>query len=331
MLHGFDVSMKILITGGAGFIGYHLAKYLADRGDDVVVCDNFARGEKDKDFQELVSRPNVELVICDLTKTEELKKIGTDYDSVYHLSAINHTELFYKIPAEIMRVGIMTTMNILEWMRKQDRKTKIIFTSSSEAYAGALKAFGQLPIPTPENVPLVIEDVRNPRWSYAGTKLIGELLFLNYAKQYGLRVSIVRPNNFYGPRAGIGHVVPDFIERILGRQNPFHIYGNDTRSFCYIDDAIRQMVAVMETEKTDGEIVSVGNAEEIKIIDLAKKLFDVANYHPEVVIYDSPLGSVKRRLPDLSKLYNLTGVRAEVDLEEGLTKTFKWYKTHPQI
>lgn len=318
---------KILITGGAGFIGYHLAKYSAERGDEVVVCDNFARGKEDGDFQELLSLPNVKLVVCDLAKSEELQKIGGEYDYVYHLAAINHTDLFYKIPDEILRVGILTAINMLEWMKTQSRKTKILFASSNEAYAGAFRAFGQLPIPTPEEVPLVIEDTYNPRWSYAGTKLIGELLFINYAKTHNLRMSIVRPHNFYGPRAGAGHVIPDFIERILDKGNPFNIYGgDDTRSFCYIDDAIRQMVAVMETEKTDGETVHLGSAEEIKIINLAQKLFEVAGYRPETAIHNSPEGSVKRRLPDLVKLHNLTGIRAEVGLTDGLRKTYEWHK-----
>lgn len=318
--------MKILITGGAGFIGYHLGKFLAERGDEIVICDNFARGKEDADFQALVSLPNVKLVICDLTKPEELEKIGGGYDYIYHLAAINHTKLFYEIPAEVLRVGVMTLMNMLEWMRGQDKKTKIMFTSSNEAYAGALKAFGQLPIPTPEKVPLVIDDTYNLRWSYAGTKLIGELACIAYAKQYGVRMSIVRPHNFYGPRAGAGHVIPDFIERILDKENPFNIYGgDDTRSFCYIDDAIRQMVAVMESDKTDGETVHLGNAEEIKIIDLAKQLFDVADYHPEIIVHNSPEGSVKRRLPDLTKLQNLTGVKAEIGLEEGMRRCLEWH------
>jgi len=318
--------MKVLITGGAGFIGYHLAKFLADKEDEVVVCDNFVRGKEDGDFLELLTKPNVSLVVCDLTKPEELEKLGNDYDYVYHLAAINHTELFYKIPAEILRVGVMTTMNILEWVKNKNKKTKIMFTSSNETYAGALKAFGQLPIPTPEAVPLVIEDTYNPRWSYAGTKLIGELLFINYAKQYGIRMSIVRPHNFYGPRAGVGHVIPDFIERALNKENPFNIYGgDDIRSFCYIDDAIHQMVAVMESEKTDNETVHLGNAEEIRILDLAKKIFDAVHYHPEIIVQNSPIGSVKRRCPNLSKLYNLTGVKAEIGLEEGIKKTIEWH------
>lgn len=325
--------MKILITGGAGFVGYHLAKYLAERGDNVVICDNFARGREDADFNDLLSKPNVELVICDLTKTEELEKLGNGYDYVYHLAAINHTGLFYKMPDEILRVGILATINILEWMKSKNKEGKIMFTSSNEAYAGIMEAFGNLPIPTAEGVPLVISDPYNPRWSYAGTKIIGELLFIHYSKINKFRMSIVSPHNFYGPRAGTGHVIPDFIERILKKENPFYIYGSeDTRSFCYIDDAIVQMVAVMETKKTDGETIFLGREKETKIIDLAQTLFNVADYHPTIIIgRPSPKGSVRRRRPDLSKLYALTGIKASVSLEDGLRRTFEWYKKNSDL
>ncbi|MBU1179721.1 NAD-dependent epimerase/dehydratase family protein, partial [Patescibacteria group bacterium] len=239
-----------------------------------------------------------------------------------------HTGLFYEVPDEILRVGILTTINILEWIKNKNRDGKIMFTSSNEAYAGALESFNQLPIPTAEGVPLVISDPYNPRWSYAGTKLIGELLFINYSRVNNFRMSIVSPHNFYGPRAGTGHVIPDFIERILKKENPFYVYGGeDTRSFCYIDDAITQIVAVMETKKTDGETIFLGREKETKIIDLAKTLFDVVDYHPEIIIgRPSPKGSVKRRCPDTTKLYNLTGVKATTSLEDGLAKTFEWYK-----
>jgi len=321
--------MKILITGGAGFIGYHLSKHLADRGDDVVICDNFVRGKKDAELNELLNRSNVNLIECDLSNPLNLEKIGSGYDYIYHMASINHTGLFYKIPDEILRVGILTSINILDWMKSKNKEGKIMFTSSNEAYAGALHSFDKLLIPTPENVPLVISDTYNPRWSYAGTKLIGELLFINYAKVHNFRMSIVRPHNFYGPRAGAGHVIPDFIERILAKESPFNIYGaKDTRSFCYIDDAIEQITAVMESCKTDGETIHLGNSEEILIEDLAKLLFKIAGYNQEIIIHDSPIGSVKRRCSDLSKLYDLLGIKAKIGLEEGLLRTINWYKNN---
>jgi len=327
-------SKKILITGGAGFIGFHLANKLALQGHDIVIADNFFRSEHDADLKELLTKPNVKLYQADLTDKESWKEIGSGYDEVYHLVGINGTKLFYEIPHEVLRIGVATTMNVLEWFRTVNNKpnAKILYTSSNEAYAGALDAFGQLPLPTPENVPLVIADPYNPRWSYAGQKLIGELFFIHYAKAYNFRMSIVRPHNFYGPREGYAHVIPEIIERIKTHVEPFPIFGaDDTRSFCYIDDAVEAIQAVMESEKTDGGTYHIGTHRETVIQELIETIFKIMQWHPkELDIKKSPEGSVKRRLPDVSKIKRDTGWEAKVELEEGLKKMVEWYIKHPQ-
>ncbi len=327
-------SKKILITGGAGFIGFHLANKLALQGHDIVIADNFFRSEHDADLKELLTKPNVKLYQADLTDKESWKEIGSGYDEVYHLVGINGTKLFYEIPHEVLRIGVATTMNVLEWFRTVNNKpnAKILYTSSNEAYAGALDAFGQLPLPTPENVPLVIADPYNPRWSYAGQKLIGELFFIHYAKAYNFRMSIVRPHNFYGPREGYAHVIPEIIERIKTRVEPFPIFGaDDTRSFCYIDDAVEAIQKVMESSKTDGGTYHIGTHRETVIQELIETIFNIMQWHPkELDIKKSPEGSVKRRLPDVSKIKRDTGWEAKIGLEEGLKKMVEWYIKHPQ-
>src|SRR3989344_2019507 len=186
--------VKVLITGGAGFVGYRLGKRLADqKGYRVTIADNFFRGKRDEDFEALIARPNVTFVKADLTDPRSRKKVGGGYDHVNHLVGINGTKLFYEIPHEVLRIGVSTTMNALDWFRMQNKKkgAKILYTSSNEAYGSALEAFGKLPLPTPENVPLVIADTYNPRWSYGRQKRIGELFFIHYAKAYDFRMSIV--------------------------------------------------------------------------------------------------------------------------------------------
>src|SRR3989344_5432701 len=330
---------KILITGGTGFIGYHLAKMLAENKDNtVVLADNFFRSEKDEDLIKLLKEPNVSLVEGDLTIRESWNALGSGYDYVYHLVGINGTELFYKIPHEVLRIGIETTLHALDWFRldnnkdNNNSKAKILYTSSNEAYAGALEAFGKLPLPTPENVPLVISDPYNPRWSYAGQKLIGELLFIHYSKAYNLRMSIVRPHNFYGPREGYQHVIPEIIERVKSKVEPFPIFGaDDTRSFCYIDDAILAIQGVMESEKTDGGTYHIGTHRETVIKDLIETMFKILDWHPkELDIKNSPVGSVKRRLPDVSKIKKDIGWEAKEELEEGLRKMTGWKLAHPR-
>lgn len=323
---------RVLITGGAGFVGYHLAKRLSDQGQKVVIADNFFRSEKDHDLMELIKRENVTLIETDLAERDSWDKIPGQFDYVYHLAAINGTPLFYEMPHEVLRASLLTTIYALEWFRTKNQSGKILFTSSNEARDGALSAFRQMPIPTPENVPLVIEDPYNPRWSYAGPKIIGEQLFIHYGKQYGLRTVIVLPHNFYGPRAGFKHVIPEVIKRILQRIDPFPIYGADqARSFCYIDDAIEAMQLVMESEKTNDLIYNIGTGEETLVNDLANMLFKIAEWTPHTIDnIPAPEGSAMRRLGDVSKIKKDLGWEASTSLEGGLQKTFEWYKNYYQ-
>lgn len=326
---------KVLITGGAGFVGYHLAKrLLAQKGYRVTVADNFFRGRYDDDFKALIARPNITFIKGDLTDPRVWRKLGRGYDHVYHLVGINGTRLFYEIPHEVLRIGVSTTMNALDWFRTQNKKkdAKILYTSSNEAYGSALEAFGKLPIPTPEDVPLVIADTYNPRWSYGGQKLIGELFFIHYAKAYDFRMSIVRPHNFYGPRAGYEHVIPEIVGRANAQVDPFTIFGaDDTRSFCYIDDAVEAIQKVMESKKTDGGTYHIGTKEETGIKDLIETIFNHCDWHPKkTVVKKSPKGSVKRRLADVSKIKRDTGWSARTPLNKGLKQTIEWYRAHPK-
>lgn len=328
---------KILITGGAGFIGYHLSKQLLkDPNMELVLVDNLKRGRMDADFEELLKDKRVKFLNLDLTDLKSYENLGNGYEHIYHLAAINGTKLFYEIPHEVLRINALSLIYMLDWFKDKNRDGKFCFTSSNETYAGGLNAFNQLPIPTPEKVPLVIDDTYNPRWSYASTKLIGELFVINYAKMHEFRALIVRPHNFYGPRAGYkGHVIPDFCERIAAKVDPFPIYGaDDTRTFCYIEDAMRAMQMLMDSLKTDGqpiETVHIGDFREITMKQLAEIMFEVTGWKPkELDIKTSPPGSVKRRLADVSKLQNLTGWKPEISLEEGLKRTYDWYFKNPE-
>lgn len=325
---------RVLITGGAGFIGYHLAKRLAShKGYKITIADNFFRGKNDKDFKELLAHPNITFIRADLTDPKAWKKLGKGYDHVYHLVGINGTKLFYEIPHEVLRIGLMTTLNALEWFRLQNKKrnAKILYTSSNEAYASGFD-LGVIPIPTSETAPLIISDTYNPRWSYGGQKLIGELLFINYARAYKFRMAIVRPHNFYGPRAGYEHAIPQMFARIEAKEDPFTVYGaNETRSFCYIDDAVEAIQRVMESEKTDNGTYHIGSNIETSIQELAETLFVASNWRPkDITEKKSPEGSVKRRLADVSKIKKDTGWSAKTPLSEGARKTIEWYRENPK-
>lgn len=321
---------KFLVTGGAGFIGYFLAKHLSEMGDEVWICDNFFRGKKDGDFSDLVSRKNVNFIECDLNNEGDLSRLGGSYDVVFHLAAINGTRYFYEIPHLILRNNLKSTIHILDWFVKSGSK-KIVFASSSEAYAGTANRFG-IPYPTPENVPLCIEDIFNPRWSYGGSKLAGELLFANYARHYGFPMAILRYTNVYGPRMGNEHVVPEFILRLLRRENPFQIYGGEeTRTFFYADDAARASILVGKSPKSDNKVFNIGShGPELKMVDLAKMLFEIMDFFPEIKINPAPEGCVKRRRADVTALSSFFPPSEGVTLQAGLRKTVNWYRTHQE-
>lgn len=328
---------KVLITGGSGFIGLHLTRHLlaTEPETKITIVDNFFRGKDDDDLAGVLTDPRVALLRGDLTDSGFFSQLDAGYDQVYHLAAVNGTKLFYSMPQEVLRINTQSLINMLEWHRTKNPAGKFCFTSSNEAYAGGLNVFGQLPIPTPEAVPLVVEDPYNPRWTYAATKLIGECFVIHYAAQYGFRALIVRPHNFYGPRAGYDHVIPEFCQRIIARTDPFAIFGSkETRTFCYITDAVAAMALLMDSAKTDGspvETVHIGAEDEITMRDLAEVLFSVSGWRPTTIaVKESPPGSVKRRRADISKIKSLVGWEPQTKLADGLKETLVWYQAHPR-
>lgn len=317
-----------MVTGGAGFVGFYLSKHLANQGIDVTIIDNLSRGKQDEEFLKLISTPNVHFIPMDLTDTEQLRKLEGTYDEIYHLAAINGTKHFYERPQEVLKVNILALMNMLEWANSSNCG-KFLFTSSSEAYAGTISSFPDPDrfIPTNEEIPLTIVDVFNPRYSYGGSKLVGELLTVNYCRTKNIPFSIIRYHNIYAGRMGFEHVIPQFCERIYNKENPFIIYGGtETRAFCYVDDATRATQSVMENQNCNGEIINIGNSkEEVTIIDLAKKLLEINSLEVEIRVEDAPPGSVQRRCPSTKKLNNLTGYEPRVSLDEGLQSINSWY------
>ncbi len=318
--------MKVLVIGGAGFSGFHLSRTLAEENHRVTICDNLFKERTDDEFGQLLKLDNVSFVETELTRKEEIDRLDTDFDIVYHLAAISGVKYFYEIPHQVLRVNILSLLNVLDWLVGTDCK-RFIWASSSEVHAGAEKLLA-LPVPTPENVPLLIADVFNPRFSYAGSKIVGELLCLHYAKAYNLNVNIVRPSNLYGPRMGYDQVISQFIGRILKKEDPFRIYGGDqVRAFCYVADFVRGLKLIGETRHIGGEIINLGNGkEEIAIRALAEKMFTLFGYHPGLEIMPAPQGSVERRVPDTAKAKALVGYEPRTELDTGLKITFDWYR-----
>ncbi len=307
-----------------GFIGLNLARKLASSGVQVELCDNLFRAPKDEFAKQVLENRNVHFIKADLSNESSFSRLGK-YDFVYHLAAINGTKYFYEIPDRVLRTNILLCLNLLDWF-KDSKKGKILFSSSSETYAGTVEKFSGK-VPTPEGIELCIDDPYNARWSYGGSKIAGELLFINYARMHKFPMSIIRYHNVYGPRMGFEHVIPQFIQRVHAKENPFRVFGaRNTRAFCYIDDAVEATQLVMESAKTNFGTFNIGNSsEEVSIMELAKKLFAIARYGAKITEQPSPEGSVSRRCPDMSKTEAAVGYFPKVALVQGLEKTFNWY------
>ena len=321
--------MKVLITGGAGFIGYHLAEYHRRRGDGVVILDNLfkSEGRADPAFEALVGSPGVTHIPADLTKPlAPGERVGGDgFDVVYHLAAINGTQLFYEIPYQVARTNLLMTLHLIDWLEGR-RVGRLVYASTSEVYAGC-EQVGLLTIPTAEDIPVVFPQPTNVRFSYGTSKFMGEFLCFQFGKTRGVPTSVVRYHNIYGPRMGAKHVIPEFILRLQRRENPFRIYGGrETRAFCYVEDAVAATQLVAQAPGCDQEIIHIGNSrEEITIETLARLLMQQFGVRLEIRECGGRSGSVQRRCPDTSKLKRLTGFEAGIPLKDGLVRTSAWY------
>lgn len=319
------MSKKVLIIGGAGFIGMNITQKLASKGYQITIADNFFRGKMDEDLKEIVEKNNIRVVSDDFTKEKAFSALDGDYDYVYMLASVVGVEYTEKIPNELIRINTQLILNTLEWIKNTQCK-KVLFTSTSECYAGTIEAF-EYEIPTPETVPLCIQDITHPRFTYAVTKMLGESGFIQYSKVYGFECTIVRYHNVYGPRMGFKHVIPQVVQRFLKEEQPFKVYGFDqTRAFNFIDDAVSGTIGAMESKDTNGEILHIGDMNsEITIEELVHYIGSLVDYKGEYERQDPHSGSVSRRCPDTSKAEKLIGYKPVVGWKDGLKETVDWY------
>ena len=264
------MSKKVLILGGAGFIGFNVAKYLAKNRDyQLTIADNFMKKNRDDEFDTLVKDYKIRLIEADFSQASAYDLLDNAYDQVYMMAALVGVDNANSMPHEVIRINTALTLFTLEWIRRS-KIGKVVFASTSENYAGTVDTFGYA-IPTPEEVPLTIKDIAHPRFTYAVTKILGESGFLNYARMLGFETTIIRYHNVFGPRMGFNHVIPHLVIRFRNGENPYKIYGHDqTRDFCYITDAVEGTVLSMETAGTNGQIYHLGTGVEITIEELTR-------------------------------------------------------------
>ncbi|MFM1756623.1 MAG: hypothetical protein RL621_1596 [Bacteroidota bacterium] len=314
--------MHYFITGGSGFIGSALVKRLLGDGHKVTVYDNNARGNVSR---LPLDNPNLIFIEGDIRDVVKVIESSKDSTSFIHMAAINGTDNFYKHPELVLDVGIRGMLSAVEACRANGIK-ELVLASSSEVYQSPAI------IPTPENVPLIIPDIENPRYSYGGSKIASELILQTYGRTGFDRAFTFRPHNVYGPDMGWKHVLPQFILRATELQKsvpqgviPFKIHGDgtQTRSFIYIDDFIDALVLLLNLGK-HLETYHIGTIDEVTIKDVAEKIGDFFGRKIKIEPGDKILGETSRRCPDIAKIKNM-GFSPKVGLDEGLGKTIDWY------
>ncbi|MFB9239808.1 NAD-dependent epimerase/dehydratase family protein [Plantactinospora siamensis] len=316
--------MRALLLGGAGFVGLHLARRLLADGCSVTIVDDFSRGRADREFDLLAADPRVDVRAADLTDPAGWADLPHGWDQVYLLAAVVGVRNVESDPARVVRVNSLAALHAVDWLAPGDR---VFFASTSEVYAGGVD-LGVVPVPTAEDVPVVLADVTAPRFAYAVSKLLGEAAFLHGARARGFSAVVGRFHNVYGPRMGADHVIPELSLRALRGEDPFRVYGvNQHRAFCYVDDAVEAMVRLMRAPAAAGRIVHIGDdTAETNIGDLAKLVLEINGTSPALAAVAAPAGSVARRRPDLRLLRELTGYRPAVPLAEGVRRTYEWYR-----
>lgn len=290
---------KYLITGSSGFIGSHLVEEINRQNYETYTVDIV-------DGQDL----------CDMEYVRSLP----DVDVIFHLAAVNGTWKFYDNPWEVSKNNTLPTLNLLE--RYRSTNAKFVFASTCEIFNGAIDQ-GVYTVPTDEQVPVMFNDIRNPRWSYSLPKALGENLVANS----GLPYLILRYFNIYGPKQ-TDHFISEFYNRISDHGNPT-IIGNDTRSFCYVKDAARLTVEV--SKKASNEILNIGREDEIKIADVAQTIMELRGFQANnLEIKISPKGSVSRRCPDMTKTMKYLNGFKYTELKDGLMLTLDSYDAEKQ-
>ncbi|MBU0604886.1 MAG: GDP-mannose 4,6-dehydratase [Candidatus Omnitrophica bacterium] len=321
--------MKILITGGAGFIGSHLVEELLKKGEEVVVIDNLSTGNMEN-IEHLKSNPKFSFHIDTIMNEELMKRLIKNCDVVYHMAAAVGVKYIIDNPLESMQTNVKGTEIVLELANSLGKK-KVIIASTSEIYGKdrpGKKIFK-------EEDDRVLGPTTISRWSYSCAKAMDEFLSLAYWREKKLPVVIVRFFNTVGPRQSgmYGMVVPRFVKHALLGQ-PITIYGDgkQTRSFTYVSDAVRAITGLANNQKAVGEIFNIGNPGAISIQDLAEKIKKLTKsdspimHIPYEKAYEKGFEDMRHRAPDITKIKELIGFQPKVDLDEMLMNIIKYFE-----
>jgi UDP-glucose 4-epimerase len=323
------MALGYLVTGCAGFLGSNLVGRMLAEGHAVVGIDNLSMGRLDN-LAEFRNEPGFRFVQADVTDPFALRDLSGDFAAVVHLAA-------FKIPRygkaiDTLKVNYRGTENALDLARRLG--CKLVLASTSDVYGrNPLLPFSE------ESSDHVIGNSRSPRWAYAVSKLFDEHLALAYQDAYGFPVTILRFFGSYGPKQPLswwGGPPPVFIDCVLsGKPVPIHGDGSQTRSFTYVTDTVEGIYRATVRPEANGEIINIGSTQEVSILDLARRIKRLSGTPGELAVEFVPYASftgrkyedVMRRVPDVALCERLLGVRAKVDLDDGLARTIAWQRS----
>src|SRR5882762_11794248 len=315
--------MRVLITGGAGFLGSHLAEAFLKRGDEVFVLD-LSLSTK---VEHLLANPQFHYIRDSVFSEGMLQSLILKCDLVYHLAAVVGVEHYVGDPYEVLNVNINGTQNVLKLAHRYSKK--VVFSSTSEIYGRNTQ------VPFKEDDDRVLGSTRIDRWCYSTSKAAGEHFCFAYMR-LGLPVVILRYFNIYGPRLDkidVGRVLTIFMGQLLRHEQLTVIGdGTQTRCFTYVDDAIRATMAAGLVPEAVGDIFNIGTDRETQILELAQTMIKITGakstiqFVPQEKIYGTSYEDIPRRVPDNTKMRTILKTSMDVSLEDGLHKTIEWFQ-----
>jgi UDP-glucose 4-epimerase len=318
--------VKALLTGGAGFIGSHLAERLLELGHEVQVLDNLSTGSMEN-IAHLKGRPAFSYVIDSVTNEPLLAEMIDQCDVVFHLAAAVGVKLIVEQPVHTIETNVHGTEVVLKHANK--KKKLVVIASTSEVYGKSAD------VPFREGADLVLGATVKHRWAYACSKLIDEFLALAYWKEKKLPIVIVRLFNTVGPRqtGQYGMVLPTFVRQALAGQ-PITVFGDGTqsRSFTYVADVVDALVKLAQEPRAVGEVFNVGNVEEVTIGELAQRVKRITGSASPVELipydqaYEAGFEDMPRRVPDISKVHNLVGYQPRLSLDEIVCRVVEHFR-----
>jgi len=307
---------KILVTGGAGFLGSHLCDRLIAQGHHVIALDSFFTGNR-RNIAQLADHPNFETIEHDVVDPIHIDGL----DEIYNLACPASPVHYQHDPVHTMKTSVLGALNLLELARKSN--AKIFQASTSEVYGDPIVH------PQPEGYWGHVNPI-GIRSCYDEGKRAAETLFFDYHRQHQLRIRVVRIFNTYGPRmaADDGRVVSNFIVQALqGKDLTVYGEGSQTRSFCYADDLVEGFIRLMNADDTVTGPVNIGNPGEFTMLELAERVLRLTGSQSKLIHFPLPEDDPKQRRPDISKAKELLGWAPTVALEEGLARTIAYFKT----